>query len=185
MEHTPGLHIELVATDETPDLLTRNADIGFWTVKPKQLDIIARKIGEVSIVAIASRTYIEKFGQPQQFSELAKHRLIGHDRIDAMVKWFAKFDPLFNRERFCFRTDDKMTCLAAVRAGMGIGFVAQYLLDEHETELCQITPGLPLPSFGLWLGTHRDIIHNALIKTVYDALIAKIAMRIAQKKASL
>ena len=78
-----------------------------------------------------------------------------------------------------------MSCLAAVRAGMGIGFVAQYLLDEHETELCQIAPDLPLPSFALWLGTHRDIIHNALIKTVYDALIAKIAMRIAQKKTAL
>lgn len=175
METNPGLHIELVGTDEIPDLLSRNADIGFWINQPTQLDIVARKIGEVDVVAAASRRYLEKYGEPQQFSDLVHHRLVGHDRIDTMLKWFARFDPAFDRERFCFRTDDKASLLAAVRAGMGIGFMAQYLLDANDSELCQIMPALPLPGFALWLGTHRDIINNLLIKTVYEALIARIA----------
>lgn len=175
MQQLPGLQIELVATDETPDLLNRNADIGFWTAPPQQQDIIARKIGEVQIMATASHAYLEHYGVPRDFAELTQHRLLGHDKLDVIWKWFSQFDAEFSPARFCLRTDDKNCYMAAIREGMGIGFVASYLYQVHRKELRQVLPDLPLPHFGLWLGTHREIVHNALIKTVYQALVERIA----------
>ena len=61
LREQPGLQLELVATDELPDLLSRDADIGFWLVEPTQPDTVCRKLGTVRIQAMASRSYLDHF----------------------------------------------------------------------------------------------------------------------------
>jgi DNA-binding transcriptional LysR family regulator len=170
----PGLQIELVATDETPDLLQRDADIGFWLSEPQALDLVSRKLGNVPIVAMASTDYLQRYGTPLSLDDLSGHRFLGHDRLDVMLQWFKQFNLMPDRYHFSFRTDDKPSYIEALKAGAGIGFVSQYLLKK-QTGLQQVLPALPLPEFGVWLVTHRDVSNNKLIKAVYDRLTRDIS----------
>lgn len=169
-----GLQLELVATDEVPDLLSRDADIGFWLTEPTEADTVCRKLGIVRIQAMASRRYLEDFGYPSSVDDLAAHRLIGHDQLPVMRQWFSQFGLLAKHTDFALRTDDKASYLTALRAGAGIGFASHYVLQQ-EPELVQVLPELPLPEFGLWLSCHRDIANNKLIRTVYDHLSREIS----------
>lgn len=172
-EH-PGLQLELVATDETPDLLSRDADIGFWLTAPTALDTVSRKLGTVRIVAMASRDYLAACGDPSNVDELIQHRVLGHDQISVMRDWFRHYGLLQQKADFALRTDDKASYLTALRAGAGIGFASHYVLAQ-EPMLQQVLPSLPLPEFGVWLNTHRDITNNRLIRTVYDRLSREIS----------
>lgn len=173
MAEHPGLQIDLVAGDELPDLLSREADIGFWIQAPKQLDIVSRKLGDFQIVACASPAYLAQHGEPADLPELLQHRMIGHDKLDTMPQWFRQFAPGIERQRYVLRTDDKASYLQAVKAGVGIGFLASYLLGEG-SGLTRILPALPLPKLPLWLITHREISSNPLIKATFEHLSSEV-----------
>jgi DNA-binding transcriptional LysR family regulator len=173
LREQPGLQLELVATDDLPDLLSRDADIGFWLTEPTDAETVCRKLGTVRIQAMASRSYLADFGTPVKTEDLAAHRLIGHDKLNVMRQWFGQFGFLQNQTDFALRTDDKASYLAALRAGAGIGFASHYLLKQ-EPDLVQVLPDLPLPEFGIWLSCHRDISNNKLIRAVYDRLSTDI-----------
>jgi DNA-binding transcriptional LysR family regulator len=178
LQDQPGLQLELVATDELPNLLNRDADIGFWLTEPQEPDIVCRKLGTVRIQAIASSAYLAHYGCPTSLDDLAAHRFIGHDKINVMLHWFKQFDLLPDKYQFALRTDDKASYLAALRAGAGIGFVSHYLLGQ-EPGLQQVLPELPLPEFGVWLSCHRDISNNKLIRAVYERFIRDITVLLA------
>lgn len=173
----PGLQIELLASDALPDLLSRDADIGFWISPPKQLDIVSRKLGEFRIVACASQGYLEQHGEPLAVEDLARHRLLGNDKLDTMTQWFKQVGVPLGQREFSLRTDDKAAYLGALKAGAGIGFAASYLLAANP-ELRPVLPGLPLPRLPLWLNTHREIASNRLIKTVFDTLASEVGLRL-------
>jgi DNA-binding transcriptional LysR family regulator len=174
LQEQPGLQIELVATDETPDLLQRDADIGFWLSEPQALDIVSRKLGTVSIVAMASTDYLQRCGTPVTLDDLSAHKFLGHDKVDVMLLWFKQFGLMPDKYHFAFRTDDKPSYIEALKAGVGIGFVSHYLLQK-QPDLQQVLPALPLPEFGVWLATHRDVSNNKLIRAVYDRLTRDIS----------
>ena len=58
-EH-PQIEIELVASNELTNLLRREADIAVRMVRPVQQSLIARKLGEIEIVAAAHKGYLAK-----------------------------------------------------------------------------------------------------------------------------
>ena len=75
---------------------------------------------------------------------------------------------------FAFRTDDLIVQWQAVRAGLGIGFVASYMA-RSDPDIVQVLPGVlqiaPLP---MWLVVHREIRTNPIIRAVYDFLAAEL-----------
>ena len=169
LETQPGLQIDLQANDDLPDLLTRDADIGVWLSEPAQPDVVSRHLGEVRIRACASPGYLARHGEPRNLEQLRSHRLVGHDKLPTMTRWFQQQGLPIRREDFALRTDDKASCLQLLRAGAGIGFVADYLLSEA-SGLQPICPELPLPRLPLWISTHREVARNGLIKVVFDSL---------------
>ena len=73
------------------------------------------------------------------------------------------------RQHFAFRTDDLMAYWQAVRAGLGIGFVAHYMA-RTDPEVLQVLPQLALPQIPIWLTVHREIRTSRRIRAVYDFL---------------
>ena len=51
----PGIAVELVASNQLTNLLRREADIAVRMVRPAQASLVARKLGEIPIVAAAHR----------------------------------------------------------------------------------------------------------------------------------
>ncbi|GAA4426389.1 LysR family transcriptional regulator [Acidovorax lacteus] len=174
----PQVQIELVSSNEVSNLLRREADIALRMLRPEQTGLVARKIAEVTICACAHRDYLRRSGTPRTPQELLGHALVGHDRQPDIQRGFAAMGYAVQPERFGFRTDDLMAYWAAVRAGLGIGFVAEYLV-RTDPQVQPVLPQLPLPRLPIWLTVHREIRSNPGIRAVYDFLAEQVPTALA------
>jgi DNA-binding transcriptional LysR family regulator len=174
----PGIAIELVASNQLTNLLRREADIAVRMVRPAQASLVARKLGEIPIVAAAHRDYLARFGTPRRPEELAGHRLIGFDRDEGILKGFAQMGMPLTREHFALRTDAQIAYGQLVAAGAGIGFVATYVMRQWPG-VVPLLPQLAIPALPCWLAVHREIRASRLVRRVYDFLAEAIPPAIA------
>ena len=174
----PGIQIELVASNAITNLLRREADIAVRMMRPAQASLIAKKLGEIPIVAAAHADYLARAGTPREPVDLLRHRLIGYDRDDTMIRGFAAFGVAVTREQFALRTDDQVAYGRLVATGAGIGFVAAYNIG-HWPGVVALLPQLAIPPLPCWLAVHREIRGNRLVRRVYDFLAKELVLELA------
>ena len=165
----PDIQVELVASNEVSNLLRREADIAVRMVQPQQASIIARRVGKVTLRACAHQDYLRRRGVPRQPNDLLAHDLIGGDRNDDTLKGFAAQGLVVGREQFAFRADDLIVVWQAVRAGLGVGFVSEYLIRSDPTVI-PVLPKLKIEPLPVWLAVHKEIRTSKRIRAVYDFL---------------
>ena len=165
----PDVQVELVASNEVSNLLRREADIAVRMVQPEQASIIARRVGKVTLRACAHQDYLRRRGVPRQPSDLLAHDLIGGDRNDDTLKGFAAQGLVVGRKQFAFRADDLIVVWQAVRAGLGVGFVSEYLI-RSDPAVIPVLPKLKIQPLPVWLAVHKEIRTSKRIRAVYDFL---------------
>jgi DNA-binding transcriptional LysR family regulator len=165
----PDIQIELVASNAISNLLRREADIALRMVQPDQATLIARRVGHVGLGAYAQREYLRRRGTPRQPADLLGHELVGNDRDESILRGFARMGFPVQREAFAFRSDDLMAYWEAVRAGLGVGFIAHYLA-RSDPQVVAVLPMLKIAPLPIWLAVHREIRSNRRIRSVYDFL---------------
>ncbi len=166
----PDIQIELVSSNQVSNLLRREADIAVRMVRPEQGSLIARKIGDVRLGAYASRGYLESHGPLRKAADLLQHELIGSDTDPAILQGFAAMGYPVTRSTFALRSDDLIVQWQAVRAGLGVGFCAEYMA-RGDANLVEVLPGqLKIPSLPMWLAVHREIRTSTRIRCVFDFL---------------
>ena len=177
----PGIQIELVASNALSNLLRREADIAVRMVRPVQTSLVARKLGEIAIVAAAHESYLARAGTPRRPQDLLHHSLIGYDRDDSLLRGFAALGQPVAREQFALRTDDQVAYGRLVAAGAGIGFVAAYTL-AHWPGVKPVLPMLKIPPLPCWLAVHREIRGNRVVRRVYDFLAESLPPALAASR---
>ena len=165
----PDIQVELEASNAVSNLLRREADIALRMVRPDQTTLVARKIGQIPMGAYASRDYLARRGTPMQPLDLLQHELIGFDKNDEMLRAFQAVDPSVTMQAFALRSDDLIVQSQAVRAGLGVGFLAVYVV-RIDPNVQRVLPTLKLPELHMWLAVHREIRTNTLIRAVFDYL---------------
>ena len=169
----PDIQVELVSSNEVTNLLRREADIALRMVQPDQASLVTKRIAKVTLGAYAHRDYLRRRGTPRQLQDLLAHELVGNDKDEAMLRGFARFGFPVTREAFAFRTDDLVAYWEAVRAGLGVGFIADYLA-RMDNQLVPILPMLKIPPLPIWLTVHREIRTSRRIRAVYDFLATAV-----------
>ncbi len=165
----PDIQVELESSNLVSNLLRREADIAVRMARPDQATLVAKRIGIVKVGAYASRDYLHKSGTPRQPLDLLNHALIGYDKIDDTVRGFRAYGQTVTRETFAMRSDDLIVHWQAIRAGLGIGFVADYLA-RTDGKVQRVLPTLKLPELPMWLAVHREIRTNTRVRAVFDFL---------------
>jgi DNA-binding transcriptional LysR family regulator len=170
-EEFPRVALEVVASDSLENLLLREADIAVRMVRPAQLELIARRIGELPIVATAHASYLGAHGTPATPDELTKHRLIGFDRDDQMIRAAKAMGFDLKRADFVLRTDSQTAMWELLKAGLGLGF-AQLGMVRDTPGMRELLPTLRPPVLEVWLTTHRELFLSPRIRAIYDRLAA-------------
>ncbi len=165
----PEVQIELVSSNEVSNLLRREADIAIRMVQPDQASLVAKRIGKVTLGAYAHRDYLQRSGTPLDPSDLTAHALLGNDKNEDIIRGFGALGYPMAREQFAFRSDDLMAYWQALRNGVGIGFVADYLALT-DSGVVRLLPMLKIPPIPVWLAVHREIRTSKRIRAVYDFL---------------
>ncbi len=165
----PAIAIELVPSDSAENLLMREADIAIRMFRPTQLELVAKKLGELPIVCGAADSYLQRRGTPSHIGDLVGHDMIGLDRSDAIIAHGGKIGFAIKREDFLLRTDNQTTIFELMRAGLGIGF-GQKQLIENTPGMRALLPQMSIPPLEVWLTTHRELFTSVRIRAIYDAL---------------
>ena len=170
----PDIQVELVASNTASNLLRREADIAVRMVRPAQGTLIAKKLGNVAIGAYANRSYLARRSPIRQAADLFKHDLIGSDADTAILNGIRAMGFPASKDMFAFRTDDFMAQWYAVRAGLGIGFMASYMARTDPDVVPVLPDALHIPPLPMWLAVHREIRTNQRIRLVYDFLASAL-----------
>ena len=166
----PDIQVELVSSNQVSNLLRREADIAIRMVRPDQGTLVAKKIGNVSVGAYAHRSYLGRRNTIRVPVDLLQHDLIGNDTDVSILRGFQSMGYTVGPQAFALRTDDLVVQWQAVRAGLGIGFVAGYMARTEPDVVQVLQDVLPIPELPMWLAVHREIRTNKRIRAVYDFL---------------
>ena len=175
----PDIQVELVSSNQVSNLLRREADIAVRMVRPDQSSLIAKKLGDVTLGAYAHQDYLARRGVLREPTDLLKHDLIGSDTDTAILQGFQAMGHAATRETFALRTDDFLVQWAAVKAGLGIGFCADYMARSEPKVVPVLAQKLRIPPLPMWLAVHREIRTNPRIRAVYDHLAEGLPALIA------
>ena len=174
----PLIQVEVVASNAVSNLLRREADIALRMVRPQQSSLVARKIGELAIGAFAHKSYLARRGTPRKLADLLAHDLIGNDADDMILRGIRSYGYDVGKEVFVLRSDDQVLHWQAVRAGLGIGFVSQYVA-RSDPQVLRVLPSLRTPALPVWLTVHREIRSSRRIRQVYDFLASAVAAQLS------
>lgn len=173
-EHS-GVNLELVASDQTENLLRREADLAVRMYRPTQNDLIAKKVADLPIGIYAARSYVEQYGMPEGPEQLAQHTVIGYDRSTLIIDGMRQMGINVDRSFFAFRSDDQVVCWQMVKAGAGIGFGQRVIGDADET-LVPLWPTLPIGSIPVWLTAHQELRMSPRVRICFDHLAESFAV---------
>lgn len=165
----PEINLDLVPSDTSENLLFREVDIALRMYKPKQLDLVTKKLGTVEMGVVASKSYLDRKGHPTSPQDFKDHDLIGYDHNDLILQGMQAGGLPATRDWFNVRCDNQAIYWDLVRSGCGIGF-GQREVIERDPELKHILPDLNIPPLPLWLTTHDALHKTPRIRAVWTAL---------------
>lgn len=171
----PEVIIELLPPDRHVSLARRDADISIHHVRPKQQEVIVRRIGSIAFGLYASPDYLERFGTPNFADGCIGHRVIAlPDQFSDLpqMQWLAD---LTTKARVVLKTGSYESRLHSVLAGDGMAYLPRFHGDE--------VPGLrridqtptPAPVVDLWLAVHKDNRNVRRIRVIIDAIADAIS----------
>ena len=137
MNLNPEIEIELIFDDKELDLSIRQADIGIFMRRPKQLNYIQRKLVDINYHIYGSTKYLEKYGIPKTTNDLNKHRFISFGKgAPSPVfnpDWALKLGNRDNKKRKpIMKVNSVMGLLLAVESGVGLAALPDYLVSQSQ-----------------------------------------------------
>ena len=133
MDLHPGMDVELIFDDKELDLSTRQADVGIWMRRPKQLNYIQKKFVDFNYHIYGSNSYLEKNGYPKTVKDLNNHKFITYGRgapspvynPDWVLKLGAKDE---KKRKSIMKVNSVYGLLLAVQSGVGLAALPDYIV---------------------------------------------------------
>jgi DNA-binding transcriptional LysR family regulator len=168
-ERHPGILVELMPNPNVLSLSMREADIAVRLVRSNQHDLVVRRIGLIAFGLYASRTYLERHGEPDFEAGCAGHRvmtLLDDVEIDPQGNWLSD---LAARASLGLQTSSHEALLSAARCGGGLACLARFRADP-EPPLRRLETPSPAPLTEIWLAVHKDSRSIPRIRVALSAI---------------
>ena len=73
----PGLRLDIGSSDRIVDLIAERVDLALRIGTLSDSGLVARRIGEIRFVSVASPSYLARYGNPKSVKELVDHYEVG------------------------------------------------------------------------------------------------------------
>lgn len=128
LETNPRVHGSLFLWDRNVNLIEEGIDVAVRIGELPDTGLIARRVGEVRQVLVASPNYLERAGTPKNADELALHRIIAFRGIMQSDRIALK--GVTRTVTPWMEVNDALSALALAEAGYGITIAMSYLMRE-------------------------------------------------------
>ncbi len=177
----PQVSLSVLLIDRTVNLVEEGIDVAVRIGPLSDSSLIARRVGQVRRLLVASPKYLDRRGWPQNPSDLKLHSIIAFTGLVANRKWgyldrggvaYQSFEPRLE-------INDAATAIAAATAGDGITVALSYMVAEQLRSgalvpvLEPVTPP-PVP-------VHLVHPHNRLVAPKVRAFIDFAAPKLSRR----
>ena len=137
--------------DRLVDALREGIDCVVRVGKPRDSDMVARRLGELEEVTCAAPAYLQRFGTPQSLDDLRHHRMVGFRSSATGALMPLAFTVAGQAQPITLPATVSVSAaeslVAAARAGLGIIQVPRYHLrgDLADGSLLPLLPDWPSP----------------------------------------
>ena len=178
MQLNPNIEVELIFDDEELDLSTRQADIGIFMRRPKQLNYIQSKLVDINYYIYGSTKYLDKYGIPKTINDLNKHRFISFGKgAPSPVfnpDWALKLGVKDNKKRkSIMKVNSVMGLLLAVESGVGLAALPEYLVSSS-TNVIKVLPNSAGPITEAHFVYPQSLKNVARVQAFRNFLYSKI-----------
>ena len=179
MQLNPDIEIELIFDDKELDLSTRQADIGIFMRRPKQLNYIQKKLIDINYHIYGSNVYLEKFGMPKTVNDLNKHKFISFGRGTPSPvynpDWAIKIGMKDSKKRkSIMKVNSVMGLLLAVESGVGLAALPDYLVVQSKN-LIKVLPKIEGPITEAHFVYPQSLKNVARVQAFRNFLYSKIS----------
>ncbi|MFK8004235.1 MAG: LysR family transcriptional regulator [Polyangiales bacterium] len=171
----PGLHIEILASNELSDLRRREADIAIRHRRPKEASLFAKRLRDTTAHLFASKEYLDAVGRPKTLSDLEKLTFVGFDDPGLRLGLMASRGLNLTKASFNFSTSSATLTLELIRQGFGVGILPIQIgaaYPELENPYLEFEP----INVETWLVAHREVKTSPRIRMVFDLLAEGIGL---------
>ena len=180
MRLNPEVEIELIFEDKELDLSTRQADIGIWMRRPKQLNYIQKKLIDINYHIYGSPKYLEKNGYPKSVSDLNNHKFISFGR--------GAPSPVFNpdwalklglkdgakKRKTVMKVNSVYGLLLAVQSGVGLAALPDYI-TVNQPNIVKVLPKIEGPITEAHFVYPQSLKNVARVQAFRNFLYSKIS----------
>ena len=179
MQLNPEIEIELIFDDKELDLSTRQADIGIFMRRPKQLNYIQKKLIDIHYHIYGSPKYLEKHGYPKTINDLNKHKFISFGRgAPSPVfnpEWALKLGMKENKiMKTVMKVNSVYGLLLAVQSGVGLAALPDYLTLK-QPNIVKVLPNVKGPITEAHFVYPQSMKNVARVQAFRNFLYSKIS----------
>ncbi len=141
LEDYPGLAIDLITDNPTPDLITHGLDLVLRTGHLENSALFSRQIGAMPMVICASKDYVSQINEPTHHSQLTdlswlEYTLSPYNEIELTSPEGEQIHLALHGR---FATNDPQTLVHWVKSGAGMAYLPMmWILDEIKQGHIQI-----------------------------------------------
>jgi len=177
----PEIRVELILDDEQLDIAMRAGDVAIWTREPDQADLIRRPLFNAKVRALASTHYIRRFGQPETLADLddGQHRIISYSGQPSQhlpsISWLESAGRDSGELRTpAFRANSVVAIKNAILAGVGIGMIPDYMVEDESDFVPVLTKTeAEPPSLPILFVYPEELKTSKKVQVLRDFLVAK------------
>ena len=179
MKLNPEMEIELIFDDKELNLSTREADIGIWMRRPKQLNYIQKKLIDINYHIYGATKYLEENGFPKTITDLNKHKFISYGRGTPSPvfnpDWALKLGIKENKKRKpIMKVNSVYGLLLAVQSGVGLAALPDYI-TVSVPNIVKILPNISGPKTEAYFVYPESLRNVARLKAFRNFLYSKVS----------
>jgi DNA-binding transcriptional LysR family regulator len=157
------LQLEVMASPARLDITRRQADIAARFGRPRDPDVICRKLGDCGFALYAAASLVAARRTPERGERSSVPTAVSY--LGAPT-WYSA---ALGGARVALLSNSPFVQLEAVARGIGIGLFPCFLGDS-DPELERLSKGEPSEPRAVWMVIHRDLRRVAKIRLVADAI---------------
>ena len=176
----PDIAIEMDVSGRHVDLIDEGIDVAIRIGRLSDSALVARRIGDMRMITLASASYLARNGTPRTLDELRDHQRIGYVYQGDVIGWGFDVD---GRQVTIdggggFRTNDAEHVRGAVLAGLGIAHHASWLFTDVQAsgEVVRILERYAPPPFPINAVTAAGRRMPSRVRQFIDLLAAICAV---------
>lgn len=185
LKQYPDVSAELRLSDRTVNLVEEGIDLAVRIGHLADSSVIARAVGDMRRVVVASPRYLKARGTPQKLSDLADHEVIQFSGSSALVEWRFIEDGREIRVPNTSRFATNSTDAAVLHAEQGGGLISVLAYQVAESlkagRLKIVLAKYELPTMPIHLVYPTSRLLSAKVRAFIDLVVAKTDWRFGTK----